>query len=51
MIVPLLISDYIVGLPSTIALDQRRVVVKSMASMTHKVIFHSDNFDVSFFVF
>ncbi|KAI6191194.1 hypothetical protein M3Y97_00201400 [Aphelenchoides bicaudatus] len=45
MLVPLLISDYIVGLPSTIVLDQRRIPVKTMASMTHKVHFHSDDFD------
>lgn len=47
MIIPLLISDYVVGIPSTIAFDQRQVSIKSMASMTHKVIFHSDEFNVS----
>lgn len=46
MLVPLLMSDYLVALPLTIACDQRRIPVKTMASMTHKIIFHSDNFDV-----
>lgn len=47
-IVPLLISDYIVALPTAIAYDQKRVLVSSMATLTHSVTFHSDNYDVIF---
>ncbi|KAI6243706.1 hypothetical protein M3Y99_00033800 [Aphelenchoides fujianensis] len=36
MTVPLLLSDYVVGLPSTNAFDIRRIRVKTMASMNHK---------------
>ncbi|KAI6174015.1 hypothetical protein M3Y98_01144400 [Aphelenchoides besseyi] len=45
MIIPLLMSDYIVGLPATNEFDRRRIIVKSMASMTHKIHFHNNDFN------
>jgi hypothetical protein len=48
MIIPLLISDYVVGIPPIIAFDQQHIQVNMMTSMTHRVIFHSDDFDVYF---
>lgn len=47
-IILLLMSDYMVALPTAMAYDQRRVLVSSMASLSHSVTFHSENFDVTF---
>lgn len=49
MIVPLLISDYFACLPVTVLTEKLLIPIETVASLTHKVVLHTDRCDVSLF--